>query len=489
MRSGSTSPSSAAVSPGCARRTGCSRGRLTCPASSWKRPTVSAARCLTETIERAQGRFLVEAGPDAFLAQKPWARQLAEELGLGNRLIPINQVRQPVSVLKNGRPIALPEGISLLAPTQIRPFLRSHLISARGKARMALDLVLPARSDDADESLAAFVRRRLGADALDWIAEPLMAGIYNAEPEQLSLLATFPTFRKVERDHRSLIRGLRAMARSEQGKPRPPAFLTLRGGMQEFSDALAAKVACVARCQSGVDSISHAEEGAYLLTFANRPPIVAMTVVLALPAAEAARLLRPFACQAADNLARLRTIGAGSVSLAYRSDDVRRALPGYGLVVPRCEERPINAITVASKKFDGRAPDGWEVLRVFFGGARSPASLLLDDDRLIQTVREELRDILGIEAPPAFHRISRWPSGSPHYDVGHLDRIAEIEHGLPPGLFIAGGAYHGVGLPDIVRATTAVVERIAEKQPPPLAPPPTLGEGRRRRAPILTLPR
>jgi oxygen-dependent protoporphyrinogen oxidase len=432
-------------------------------------------KVLTETIERPEGRFILEAGPDAFLAQKPWARQLAEEIGLGNRLVPINQVPQPVSVLKNGRPVSLPDGVSLLAPTKLRPFLRSPLLSARGKARTALDLVISAKSDDADESLADFVRRRLGPDALDWIAEPLMAGIYNADPEHLSLLATFPNFRKVEREHRSLIRGLRTLAQTEPGKPRPPAFLTLQGGMKEFTDALAARVSGIARCNTVVKSIDRTHDGAHVLALAGRRPIVAKTLVMALPAMEAARLLEQIAPQSAEGLSQLRTISAGSVSLAYRTDDVRNPLPGYGLVIPRREERPINAITVASKKFAGRAPEGWQLLRVFFGGARSRATMFLEDDRLLQVVREELGDLLGIEAPPAFHRISRWPSGSPQYDVGHLDRIAEIERGLPPGVYIAGGAFHGVGLPDIVRAATAVAERVAALTPNP-SPNPGRGE-------------
>ncbi|MEA2595193.1 MAG: protoporphyrinogen/coproporphyrinogen oxidase [Thermomicrobiales bacterium] len=417
-------------------------------------------KVLTETIELESGRFVVEAGPDAFLAQKPWARQLAEELGLADQIIPINAVPQPVSVLKRGRPVALPAGVSLLAPTRTWPFLRSPLLSPQGKARVALDLVLPATGGNADESLAEFVRRRLGVEALDWIAEPLMAGIYNAEPEQLSLLATFPTFRQLERDHRSLIRGSRATARGMQGKPKGPAFLSLRGGMQELTDALVAKTAGMARCHTPVERVTRRAEGAFALLFADRPPIVAQALLMTVPAAEAARLLEPMALQATRELTGLRTVGAGAMTLAYRTKEVKRPLPGYGLVVPRRERRPINAITVASRKFDGRAPEGWELLRVFFGGARSPETMLLDEERLIAVVGAQLREILGIEAQPAFHRVYRWSSGSPQYDVGHLGRVAAIEDALPPGLSIAGGAYHGVGIPDIVRSMAATVDRI-----------------------------
>jgi oxygen-dependent protoporphyrinogen oxidase len=230
--------------------------------------------------------------------------------------------------------------------------------------------------------------------------------------------------------------------------------------MQELTDALATRVAGTARLGAGVESIGRAADGGYVLRCGDCPPIVAEAVLLAVPAADAARLIAPIAPRVAGDLARLRTVGAGSVALAYREDEVRRPLAGYGLVVPRRERRPINAITVASRKFDDRAPAGWHLLRVFFGGARSPTSLLLDDDCLIQVVRDQLRDLLGIEAPPAFHRVYRWSAASPQYDVGHLERIAEIEQTLPSHVFVTGSAYHGVGLPDLVRSATAATDQI-----------------------------
>jgi oxygen-dependent protoporphyrinogen oxidase len=421
-------------------------------------------KVLTETIEVDGHRFVVEAGPDAFLAQKPWAWQLAEELGLADRLIPINTVPRPVSVLKHGRAIALPEGVSLLAPTKAWPFVRSPLLSPGGKARVALDLAISPRAGDGDESLAAFVRRRLGSEALDWIAEPLMAGIYNADPERQSLLATFPTFRTIERDHGSLIRGLRAVARGRQSAPPSPAFLSLQSGMHELTDALATRIGSIALSGAPVERICRTPDGCFTLTLVDRRPITAAALLLAVSASEAARLIEPISRHTARALASLRTVGAGSVSLAHRTQDVRRPLPGYGLVVPRRERRPINAITVASRKFDGRAPTGWQLLRVFFGGSRSQATMSLSDDHLLRIVGEQLHGLLGIDSPPSFHRIYRWEAGSPQYDVGHLNRIAQIESGLPAGVFITGSAYHGVGLPDLVRAATAVVDRIIGAQ-------------------------
>lgn len=434
-------------------------------------------KILTETVDTQDGRFIVEGGPDAFLVQKPWAKALVEELGLGERLVPINMVAAPVSILKGGRPVSMPAGVSLLAPTRYGLFLRSPLLSTGGKARVLRELQIPASTETADESIAAFVARRFGPEAIDWLAEPLLAGIYNAEPERMSLLATFPQFRALERDHGSLIRGLRAAAKATADKPRSPAFLTLRGGMQELTDILAARVSGVTRLNTRIDRLAQGPTGGYRLGCEGGQTIEARTVVVTLPAIDAARLLDEVAPTSASELARLRTVGAGSISLAYRADQITRPLKGYGLVIPRREGRPINAITVASVKFDGRAPEGWSLLRVFFGGARSAETMFYKEDRLLSVVQDQLQDLLGIGAAPTFHRLYRWKTGSPQYDVGHLDRIATIEAHLPAGLLVAGGTYHGVGLPDIVRTATAVAERVAATtEPSPLLPIIPIGE-------------
>jgi len=436
-------------------------------------------KILSETVETEHGRFIVEGGPDAFLVQKPWANALVDDLGLGARTVPINFVTSPVSILKRGRPIPLPAGVSLLAPTRFGPFLRSALLSTSGKARVLRDLGISASKNANDESIADFVTRRLGSEAVDWLAEPLLAGIYNAEPERMSLLATFPQFRALERDHGSLIAGLRAVARAAGDKPKGPAFLTLRGGMQDLTDALATRVQSIAHLNTKVERLQRSARNGYVLTVDSGQTIEARTVVVTLPAIDAARLLEPVAPAAAGELARLRTVGAGSISLAYRDSEITRPLTGYGLVIPRRESRPINAITVASAKFSGRAPAGWHLLRVFFGGARSAETMFYKEDRLLEVVRDQLSELLGIDADPAFHRLFRWKTGSPQYDVGHLDRIAAIESTLPVGLLLAGGSYHGVGLPDIVRKATNIAERIDLTLPSPATPLPYDRSGER----------
>ena len=420
-------------------------------------------KVLSERVETLEGDFIIEGAADAFLIQKPWARELIDELGLSHRLIPINQAAQPVTMLKNGRLIPLPEGVSMLAPTKLKPFLRSPLLSLSGKARTLCDLALPARTDDEDESLADFVRRRLGEEALDWLAEPLMAGIYNADPERMSILATFPNLRQLERKQPSLIRGMRAAKRTQNGAKRDPIFMSLQGGMVELGDALAEATSGKTHLNAQVERLTPHLQGGYSIEFANRPPVTARSVVLALPAANAARMLQPIAPEASSLLSELRTVSSGSISLAYRTAAITRPLPGYGLVVPAKSGGAFNAITVSSQKFDGRAPEGCSLLRIFYGGTRSPETMLLDDDALLQTMRSELRALLGIQSAPLFHRIYRWPAGSPQYDVGHIERIAAIDAAMPEHIVVTGSPYRGVGIPDIVRESTQSTQRLVEK--------------------------
>ena len=397
-------------------------------------------KALTHRVETEHGDFLVEAGPDSFLAAKPWALQLATDLGLGDELLPINHVARPVSVVKQGRLIRMP------------------LLSPSGRARALREPSVPPRANEGDETVGAFVRRRLGPEMLDWVAEPLMAGIYNGDPEQMSLLATFPQLRAQERDG-GLIRAARRARIARRG-PRSPAFLTFKRGMQTLTDALARDAGNVARLGAPVEHVCRDASGAFAIQMRDGDRIEARQVVLATPACETARLIEATAPEAAEKLAEFRTNPAGSVSLAFRDAEITRPLPGYGLLAPLKEARPINAITVASEKFNGRAPAGSTLLRVFFGGARSPETMEMSDDELLAVVLGQLRELLGVETPPPFHRITRWPSGSPQYDLGHLERVAAVEAALPAGLQIGGSAYRGVGLPDLAHEAELLADRL-----------------------------
>lgn len=413
---------------------------------------------LTETVETPAGRFVVEAGPDSFITQKPWGVQLARELGLGDRLQGTNDAMRKVFVLNRGKPTPMPDGVLLIVPTKFMPFVRSPLISPLGKLRMGLDLLIPPKRDGVDETLADFVRRRLGSEALDKIAEPLLSGIYNSEADRQSLLATFPRFRDLEVKYGSLTKGMLASRRNghssqPDGSGQKPlsVFMSLAGGMGELVDALVAQLTGDLRLNTPVERLARRPEGGYALTLAGGEELRADAVVLAVPAYVAQALTREVAPAVAAGLGSIRYVSTGTISLAYRLADIRRPLLGFGLVVPSSEHRPINAVTWSSLKFNGRAPEGYALLRVFFGGSRSPQSMALDDDALLVTVRGQLREFMGIEAAPLFHRIYRWDRSNAQYDVGHLERVAALEAVLPPGLHLTGSPYRGVGLPDCIK--------------------------------------
>ena len=422
---------------------------------------------LTETVETDVGRFVVEAGPDSFITQKPWGVQLARELGLAERLLGTNDHMRKVYVLNRGRPTPMPDGVLLIVPTKFMPFVRSPLISPLGKLRMGMDLLIPPKRDGQDETLADFVRRRLGPEALDKIAEPLLSGIYNSEADRQSLLATFPRFRDLEVKHGSLTRGMLASRRNGHG-PQPgvngqqplSVFMSLTGGTGELIDALAARLTGDLRLNTRVDRLTRRPTGAYSLTTARGELLHADVVVLAVPAYIAEALTRDVAPAVAGGLANIRYVSTGTISLAYQLTDIRRPLRGFGLVVPSSERRPVNAITWSSLKFEHRAPDGYGLLRVFFGGSRSPQSMELDDDALLATARAQLREFMGIEAPPLFHRIYRWDRSNAQYDVGHLERIAALEAALPAGLHLTGSPYRGVGLPDCIKQGQETADKI-----------------------------
>jgi len=424
----------------------------------------------TETVTGYGGApFIVEGGPDSFITQKPWGAALARELGLGATLIGTNERLKQTYVLNKGKATPLPDGVLMIVPTKFKPFIFSPLISPWGKLRMGMDLFIPRRKDDRDETLAEFVRRRLGNEALDKIAEPLMSGIYNAEADKQSVLATFPRFRELEQKYGSLTKGMLASQRARQqsaantppnGKPLS-FFVTPKAGVETMVDALRTQLTGELRLGAGVVALEPIRSG-YRLHLTDGADLDASRVILATPAFVAGALLRPLTPDTADLLDGIRYVSTGTISLAFRSADAPNPLNGYGLVIPMSERRPINAITLNSVKFAHRAPDGHLLLRAFFGGSRSPQSMELDDATLHATVRHELGALLGIAAEPLFHRIYRWHHSNPQYDVGHLERIAAIECSLPPGIHVAGSAYRGVGIPDCVKsAQDAVAHAVA----------------------------
>jgi oxygen-dependent protoporphyrinogen oxidase len=396
--------------------------------------------------------FLVDAGPDALLAQKPEGLALCEALGLAGRVIPTSPRTHTVFVLHRGRLHPLPAGMALAVPTRVLPFVRSGLFSWPGRLRMALDLVLPRRGGDDDESIASFLRRRLGAEAVERLGEPLMAGIHAGDPELLSIRATFPRLVELERRHGSLIRALWASRRRGPATAAQPAFYSLAGGLAELVDALARRLPPASvRLGARADALAR-REGALAVSLGNGATITAQAVIVAVPAYAAAPLLAPLSSEAGFLLQAIPFVSSATVALGYRREDVAHPLDGHGLLVPRGEGLRSSACTFASAKFAGRAPEGRVLLRAFLGGARDPGVLLLDDGELAALVRRELGPVLGLRRAPVVERVYRWPRSTPQMQVGHLERMARLDGIVDalPGLFLTGAGLHGAGIPDSI---------------------------------------
>lgn len=411
------------------------------------------------------GELVIEAGPDSFLSQKPWGLELCAKLGLSDRLLNTNEFEQKTYVFSRGRLRELPEGLVVVVPTKIGTLLRSGLLSWLGLARMAMELFIPVRPTSDDESLAAFFRRRLGREAFERLIEPLVAGIYAGDADQMSLKATFPRFLEMERGHGSLIRGMlaaRAAARpsDKSGRPRRTTFVTLRGGLSELVQALVARIQRTGGILMPGQrvmalKVHRGGNGAwtYELILEHGETVSAEAVVLATPAYVAADLIRPLSPSAARLLAAIPYNSTATVSLAYKPVGRSPSLRGFGFVVPRVEGRDLIAATWSSSKWAYRAPPAQTLIRCYIGGAGREAILEADDETVVRRVREDLRQMAGIEEEPSYVAVNRWERGMPQYTVGHLERLEQIQASLSEwgGLYLTGAGYRGIGIPDCIR--------------------------------------
>ncbi len=413
--------------------------------------------------ERADG-FTIEGGADSFITNKPWALDLCRDLGLGDQIIGTDDRNRRSFVVRKGKLVPVPEGFVLMAPGRLLPLLSSPILSVRGKLRMLLDLVLPRKTDDSDESLAAFVRRRFGREALERLVQPLVGGIYTADPVELSLKATLPQFPAMEREHGSLILAAIRQARQKQARSgergasgaRYGLFASLADGMDTLPNALlGALPPRTVRTGTSVRRISRADPGKpWRVELLDGPPIEAGAVILTTEAHASARLIDGFDPELALQLRSIPYASSAIVTVAYPRDRVAHPLDGFGVVVPAIEGRSILAASFLSVKFPTRAPSGTALIRVFVGGATQPGLFDLDDDELKTLVRGELASLLGASGEPILIGVARHDRAMPQYTLGHLDRIAAIrlraaQHSR---LLLAGNAFDGVGIPDCVRS-------------------------------------
>ncbi len=411
--------------------------------------------------------FVIEQGPDSIVTDKPWAMALVQRLGLESEVIPTQPGPRGAYVVREGKLVRVPEGFSLMAPQRALPMLRTPLLSLRGKARLALELALPRAAPREDESLASFVRRRFGVEVFERLAQPLVGGIYGADPYRLSLRATMPRFLEAERVHRSVTLGLLRSARA--AGPREGAsgaryglFVAFRRGMATLVDALTGALGPRARTNAQVAALGPTEGGGYRVALTDGSALAADGVVLALPPAPMARLLAPIDARASALVGGIALGSAATVTLAYRRAEVPHALDAYGWVVPAIERRPSLAATFSSVKYAGRAPEGSVLVRVFFGGAQGEAVLAGDDDTLVSVARAELAALMGVRARPHLVRVGRFPRAMPQYLLGHLARVAAVEAREAGwrGLALAGNGLRGVGIPDAIHSGERAAARV-----------------------------
>jgi oxygen-dependent protoporphyrinogen oxidase len=418
--------------------------------------------------ERKDG-FVIEGGPDTFLATKPWGIALCRELGLEERLHGTNPQQKNTYVLHQGRLQPLPDGLAMMVPTHFGSMARTPLLSLPAKARMGLDYLLPPRQDAMDESLGAFVSRRLGRSAYENLIEPLMSGIYAGDGDQLSLRATFPYLREMESQHGGLIRGALSLRQktSKNGNHRNgsrSAFLTPRTGLAEIVESLVAalKAQGVHLCNGvGVRSIQRSGE-AYQVELVNGELLSAQGVILASPAYNSAEIMEEVSPGLADELRGIPYVSTATVSLAYPAEKLFHPLNGYGYVIPRREGRRALACTWTSTKFPHRAPEGHSLVRVFIGRAGQEEQIDWNESSLLEIARQELELTLGIHAEPEYAHTFIWERAMPQYVLGHLERLGRIEAALDrlPGLALAGNGYRGIGIPDCIHSGEVAAEAI-----------------------------
>jgi len=419
--------------------------------------------------------FLLERGPDSFISEKPQAVDLAHRLGLSSNLIETNPEHRRSFLVRAGRLRPVPEGFQLLAPTRMWPFVTTDIFSIAGKVRMAGDLVLPRRSvnGNADESLADFVRRRLGKEALNRMAQPMVGGIYTADPEKLSLRATLPRFLDMEQADRSIILAMWRKAkklRKDTGKDsgvsgaRYSLFMSFDRGMQTLVNKLGEQIkerGVITRLNCRVNSVTHS--GNWTIN-TEMGPVDADAICLAVPSYIAGQLLTQVDPPLSSLLGRIEYSSTATINLAYRRSQIGHALDGFGFVVPYIEGRSVIACSFSSVKFAGRAPADCVLLRAFVGGALQPEMLALNDEEMLRRITSDLAQLISISGEPLFAEVSRWIKSMPQYEVGHLQLVDEIEaRALKlPGLTLAGNALRGAGIPDCIRSGESAASTMLE---------------------------
>ena len=446
-------------------------------------------KLITDRVPFGDDQFVIEGGPDTFVVTKPWGVRLCKELGLGERLQGTNPKTKKTYILKNDRLHELPGGLTMMIPTEFGPMIRTGLLSWPAKARMGFDFFMPSAPENGDETLGAFVTRRLGRSAYENLIEPLMSGIYAGDGDRLSLQSTFPYFRDLEMKHGGLVKGALAVRRERAKKarangksPNPTTstrlsaspgsrsiFLTPLTGLAEIVEALVAKLEDAGvnlHLNTHVTNVKreNVKRETWNVTLADGESLAADGLILATPAYVSGALIKNFAPELAGEVAAIKYVSTATVTLAFQDSDLPRPLDGYGYVIPRREGHKALACTWTSTKFPHRAPNGYALVRVFIGRAGQESEISWNEDDLLDIAREELQLTLGITTEPLLKRIFRWEKAMPQYNLGHPERLKRINFALEgfPSLALAGNGYHGIGIPDCIHSGELAVEKVLE---------------------------
>jgi len=441
----------------------------------WEITLVEASERLGGVIRtvRTDG-YLCEAGPENFVTNKPGGLALCRRLGIEDQVLPTNDQFRQALIVRKGRLLPIPEGFLLLAPTKIWPMVVTPLFSPLGKIRMAMDVLIPRRraaEAQADESLASFIKRRFGREALDRAVQPLIGGIYTADPEMLSLRATMPRFLDMEQESGSVILAMRKAAKAgAHGKgassgARYSLFVTLRDGLDLLVHRLRERITDQRiRLNGRVTSMTRGESG-WAVGLADGTTLEADGVIVTGPAHGAAEIVGSVDDELTAQLRSIQYATTAVVHVGYKRHEVPHKLNAFGFVTPAIENRSVMAGSFSSVKFPGRAPEGCVLIRAFLGGAMSPRVLERDDAGLVQATRDDLRELLGIEAEPHMTLVHRWRNAMPQYRVGHLDLVAKMRERMARhrGLSVVGNAFEGVGIPDCIVAGEAAAKQIVDE--------------------------
>ena len=404
--------------------------------------------------EAVQG-CLLETGPDSFLSSKPWALELIREVGLADQVIDSNDHLRVTYVLRNGKMVPLPDGMLMMVPTKVMPLIATRLIGWPAKVRMALETFRKPSGPRPDRSVAEFILDHFGREALDYLTEPLLAGVFGGDPKTLSANSVLTRFVEIESKYGSLSRGV--LAERKRPGSGGSLFKTLKGGLGTLIDRLTPGADVV---RGEAQSIERTPDGYRVRVSGNW--IGAEQVFIGAPAYVAGKLLMPFDGVLASLLNSIPYNSSITMSLGYDKKTFDTPIKGFGFLVPKLERKHLKACTWVNNKFNYRAAEDRILLRCFFGGA----SMALDDEELLQSARDELREIMGLKTKPVFSHVTRWKESMAQYTVGHGRRVEEIQSLMSqlPGITLGGNGFHGIGIPDCIRSGKEAAQSIIAGQ-------------------------